>query len=117
MTSPARVLVGKCECGAVRYRVAEEFRYTANCHCSRCRAATGSAFKALDGIEREDLNDTAVERAARCSSKAWRTCLRPRRIGGRSGASRASARREHIFVGSKAAWFEITNELAQNEEY
>lgn len=24
---------------------------------------------------------------------------------------------EHIFVGSKAPWFEITDELPQNEEY
>jgi hypothetical protein len=24
---------------------------------------------------------------------------------------------EHIFVGSKAAWFEITDELPQNDEY
>ena len=24
---------------------------------------------------------------------------------------------EHIFVGSKAPWFEITDDLPQNEEY
>ena len=53
-----RVLAGKCECGAVRYRVADEFRYAANCHCSRCRAATGSAFKPFAGIEREKLELT-----------------------------------------------------------
>ena len=51
-------LAGKCECGAVRYRVADEFRYAANCHCSRCRAATGSAFKPFAGIEREKLELT-----------------------------------------------------------
>jgi hypothetical protein len=48
-------LNGKCECGAVRYRVADEFLYASNCHCSRCRAATGSAFKPFAGIEREKL--------------------------------------------------------------
>ena len=53
-----RVLVGKCECGAVRYRVADEFLYASNCHCSQCRAATGSAFKAFAGIEREKLEIT-----------------------------------------------------------
>ena len=51
-------LVGRCECGAVRYRVADAFRYAANCHCSRCRAATGTAFKAFAGIERERLEIT-----------------------------------------------------------
>ena len=57
MTSSA-VLVGGCQCGAVRYAVADEFRYAANCHCSNCRAATGSAFKAFAGIEREKLEIT-----------------------------------------------------------
>jgi len=48
-------LAGRCECGAVRYRVADAFLYAANCHCSRCRAATGSAFKPFAGVEREKL--------------------------------------------------------------
>lgn len=51
-------LLGECECGAVRYRVADAFLYAMNCHCSRCRAATGSAFKAFAGIEREKLEIT-----------------------------------------------------------
>ena len=37
------------------YRVLDEFRYAANCHCSNCRAGTGSAFKPFAGIEREKL--------------------------------------------------------------
>ena len=57
-TADARVLGGKCECGAVRYRVADEFLYALNCHCSQCRASTGSAFKAFAGIEREKLELT-----------------------------------------------------------
>jgi hypothetical protein len=52
------MLEGRCECGAVRYRVADEFRYAANCHCSQCRAATGSAFKPFAGIERDKLELT-----------------------------------------------------------
>ena len=30
-----RVLVGKCECGSVRYRVVDAFLYASNCRCSR----------------------------------------------------------------------------------
>jgi hypothetical protein len=60
LPTPDRRLAGKCECGAVRYTVADEFLYAANCHCSRCRAATGSAFKAFAGIEREKLTLTAT---------------------------------------------------------
>jgi hypothetical protein len=51
----SRLLAGTCRCGAVRYEVSDAFVYAANCHCSGCRAATGSAFKAFAGIERERL--------------------------------------------------------------
>src|SRR6185312_6821862 len=48
VTSPEqpdnRMLGGTCQCGAVRYAVADEFVYAANCHCANCRRATGSAF-------------------------------------------------------------------------
>src|SRR4029453_7208555 len=81
-TVASEMLNGSCECGAVRYEVADEFLYASNCHCSRCRAATGSGFKPFAGSERErpealpgedtllingedDLNDT---RCARCGS-------------------------------------------------
>jgi hypothetical protein len=53
-----RMLAGVCECGAVRYQVPDEFLYAANCHCSRCRAGTGSVFKPFAGIEREKLELT-----------------------------------------------------------
>src|SRR5947199_7108760 len=53
-----RVLIGKCWCDTVRYRVADAFLYASNCHCSRCRAATGSAFKPFAGIEQERLEIT-----------------------------------------------------------
>ena len=56
-----RTLAGKCLCGAVQYVVADEFLYAANCHCSNCRRATGSAFKPFAGIEREKLRITEGE--------------------------------------------------------
>jgi hypothetical protein len=46
-----RELEGGCRCGAGRYRVSDAFLHAANCHCSACRAATGSAFKPFAGIE------------------------------------------------------------------
>ena len=33
MPTPTRALAGNCLCGAVRYSVADEFRYAMNCHC------------------------------------------------------------------------------------
>jgi hypothetical protein len=129
-----RELAGKCECGAVRYRVADEFLYAANCHCSRCRAATGSAFKAFAGIEREkleitdgaeallvhgeeDLNDT---RCRACGSLLFSVVREGAYVHVAMGslADAPSIRpTKHIFVGSKAPWFEITDDLPQFEEH
>jgi hypothetical protein len=127
------ILIGKCQCGAVRYRVADEFRYAANCHCSRCRAATGSAFKAFAGIEREkleitdgldgllvfgeeELNDT---RCATCGSLLFSVVRDGAYVHVAMGslADAPSIRpAEHIYVGSKAPWFEITDDLPQAKE-
>src|SRR4029078_3690550 len=51
----ATVLKGECECRATQDEVLDEFAYAANCHCSRCRAGTGTAFKAFGGIQRDRL--------------------------------------------------------------
>ena len=130
----ARMLSGKCECGAVRYEVPDEFRYAVNCHCSNCRAGTGSAFKPFAGIEREKLQvtegaDTLIvwgdddanhTRCGVCGSLLYSVV----RDGGYvhvalgSLVDEPSIRpTEHIFVGSKAPWFEITDDLPQAEEY
>ena len=52
------MLNGKCECQAVLYRVLDGI-YAENCHCSNCRAGTGSAFKPFAGIGREKLEIVA----------------------------------------------------------
>jgi hypothetical protein len=128
------VLAGKCECGAVRYNVADEFLYASNCHCSRCRAATGSAFKPFAGIEREKLqitngadgllivgeetlNDT---RCAKCGSLLFSVVRDGAYVHVALGSlvdSPSLRPTKHIFVGSKAPWFEITDDLPQFEEH
>jgi len=119
------VLEGKCECGAVRYRVADEFRYAANCHCSNCRAASGSAFKAFAGIESDKLliwgdDDGNHTRCGVCGSLLYSVVRDGAWVHVALGSltDPPSIRpSEHIFVGSKAQWFEITDDLAQREEY
>jgi hypothetical protein len=129
-----RVLVGMCRCGAVRYEVSDAFVYAANCHCSECRAATGSAFKAFAGIEREkleitkglenvavfgeeDLNDT---RCRACGSFLFSVVRNGAFVHVSMGSlvdAPTIRPTKHIFVGSKAAWFEITDDLPQFDEY
>jgi len=126
-------LRGKCECGAVRYTVADEFRYAMNCHCSNCRAATGSAFKAFGGIEREKLDvddgsgallvfgedDANHTRCGACGSLLYSLVRDGAYVHVALGSlvDTPSIRpTEHIFVGSKAPWYEITDDLPQHEE-
>ena len=128
------MLEGRCECGAVRYRVADEFKYAANCHCSNCRAATGSAFKPFAGIERSKLELTAGDdklliwgdddgnhtRCAVCGSLLYSVVREGEWVHVALGSlvDAPSIRpAEHIFVGSKAPWFEITDDLPQHDEY
>jgi hypothetical protein len=129
----ASFLDGRCECGAVRYRVRDEFRYAANCHCSNCRASTGSAFKPFAGIEREKLElvegadnllvwgDDAGNhtRCGVCGSLLYSVVRDGAYVHVALGslADDPTIRpTEHIFVGSKAPWFEITDDLPQSEE-
>jgi hypothetical protein len=129
-----RMLAGACECGAVRYQVPDEFLYAANCHCSRCRAGTGSAFKPFAGIEREKLevtdgrdsllifgdDDLNHTRCGVCGSLLYSVVRDGAYVHVALGSlvDAPSIRpSEHIFVGSKAPWFEITDDLPQNEEY
>jgi hypothetical protein len=128
------MLIGRCECGGVEYAVADEFLYAANCHCSRCRAATGSAFKAFAGIEREKLelrrgadgllvygtdtlNDT---RCGVCGSLLFSVVRDGEYVHVALGSlidAPTVRPAEHIFATSKAPWFEITDGLPQHEKY
>jgi hypothetical protein len=127
------MLTGACECGATRYEVADEFRYAANCHCSRCRASTGTAFKAFAGIEREKLRvtdgadnllivgeeDANHTRCGACGSLLFSVVRDGAYVHVAMGSlvDEPSIRpTEHIFVGSKAPWFEITDDLPQSQE-
>ncbi len=129
-----RILAGRCLCGQVEYRVADAFAYALNCHCSNCRRATGSAFKAFAGIERSRLTVTRGASDLMIFGEALAHDARCRACGSllysvvREGAYvhltlgtltdaptiRPSA---HIFVGSKAPWFSITDSLPQHQEF
>ena len=129
-----RMLAGKCLCGAVEYAVADAFVYAANCHCSQCRRATGAAFKPFAGIERAKLRVTRGGDSLLTFGDATGNDVRCKRCGSflysvvRDGAFVHVAMgtlvddptirpTKHIFVGSKAPWFTITDDLPQYEEH
>jgi hypothetical protein len=129
-----KMLTGQCRCRAVSYEVADAFAYALYCHCSNCRRATGSAFKPLAGIHIEDIriSDGADQimtvgdplqpyvHCAKCGSLLYAVV--------RDGAyahvtmgtlvDTPSIRpTHHIFVGSKAPWYEITDTLPQYDGF
>jgi hypothetical protein len=128
----ARTLTGSCYCGAVRYTVSDEFLYAMNCHCSNCRRTTGSAFKPFAGIERHKLVVTegqdnikifGDENGHNANCKACGSLLYSLvRAGAFVHVAMGTLLDDptirptkHIFVGSKAPWFAITDDLPQYE--
>ena len=127
-------LAGRCFCGAVHYRVPDAFLYAMNCHCSNCRRTTGSAFKPFAGIARDKLTVTQgqdkllVYGDDKANDTHCKTCGSLLYSVVRDGAyvhvamgtlvdSPTIRPSRHIFVGSKAAWFTITDDLPQYQEH
>jgi hypothetical protein len=130
MTAANHSLAGKCYCGAVQYEVADEFSYALICHCSNCRRATGSAFKPFAGIERTKLRIRAGEaermivgdesthdaHCARCGSLLYSVVREGKWVHVTMGTlvdAPTIRPKAHIFVGSKAPWYDITDNLPQ----
>lgn len=132
--SDIRMLRGQCYCGAVAYEVADAFRYAANCHCSQCRRQTGSAFKPVAGIARAKLRFTKGEdnlniygdtkgdgnsgdtHCRTCGSLLYSVVRDGTMLHVTMGTlmDAPSIRPDkHIFVGSKASWYDITDDLPQ----
>ncbi len=125
--------VGTCLCGTVRYEVAPPFLQMMHCHCSMCRkhhgapfatfvAAPYSAFRWLAG-EEEVAKYASSEQGVRsycrhCGSVA--PMLMPDAgfaivPAGNLVDDPGVRPQSHMFVGSKASWYEITDGLPQHE--
>ncbi len=128
------MLAGTCFCGGVHYAVADAFAYAMNCHCSNCRRTTGSAFKSFAGIGREKLavtqgrdrllihgddraNDTHCRRCGSLLFSVVRDGAFVHVAMGTLLDDPSIRPTRHIFVGSKAPWFTITDDLPQHREF
>ena len=126
---------GSCLCGDVTFVMEGEPLRCHNCHCSRCRKARGAAhasnlFTTLDGVRitsgEERIASYKVPESRfftnvfcrRCGSKLpWFD--RDRNIAlvpmGALDDDPGIRPERHIFVGSKASWFEIADDLPQHD--
>jgi hypothetical protein len=130
------MIKGSCLCGAIRFELTEAPIRAHNCHCQRCRKSCGTAFASNLFVGLEAIRFTAGEdlmksfklpEAERFTHVFCRECgsslpfLNKARgavvvpmgcLDDDPGYSPES----HIFVGSKAPWFTITDDLPQHEE-
>ena len=132
-----KIFRGSCLCGGVAYEIEGPFSIFQYCHCSRCRKFTGSAhasnlfvaperFRWTRGeklIGRFELPDTKYFATTFCkqcgSSLPWAV------QGGRNIVVTAGTLDDdpgirpmwNIFWGSKACWYESTNDLPKHDEF
>ncbi len=125
-------LQGGCLCGRMRYEIDGPITHVDNCHCSMCRRFHGAAFStyAKIGVEHfrwlagDDLL-TVYETSPGIGWAFCRICGSSLGIPDRGKLGEITLGTldtdpgvrptEHIFVGSKAPWYEITDSLPQYE--
>lgn len=127
-------ITGSCLCGAVRYEVTAPFQFLGNCHCTLCRKAHGAAYATWGILERGSFRWTAGEDQVqayesspgntRCFCRQCGSSLASAHSGvvgevamGTVDGDPGARPGEHIFVGSKAPWHEITDTLPQHREW
>jgi hypothetical protein len=127
---------GSCLCGGVAFTIDEPAPLARYCHCSRCRKARAAAFASNWFVPETALRFTRgdellasykIPEALRFKQVFCRACggKLPRVDPDRKVAvvplgalddDPGVRPREHIFVGSKAGWDEITDDLPQYTE-
>ncbi len=124
------MLKGSCLCGGIRYEIDANLGPVTNCHCIQCRKASGASFATNASVPagsfrfvvgadllREWESSPGIRRCfcGRCGSQILkRKDASPESIRLRLGTLDTDPGvkpSKHIFVGSKAACLEITDDL------
>jgi len=136
-TDAAGGVRGSCLCNQVRYVIDGTPSRAGHCHCSRCRKARSAAhasnlFVSSDGIRftagEDRLSAYKIPEARFFTQVFCRTCGSPMpRIDRERGLAAVPMGsldddpgirpQAHIFVGSMAPWYQITDKLPQYAEY
>jgi len=129
------ITTGACLCGDVSYEIDGSISPIWLCHCSKCRRATGSAFHASavcspekfrwvtgsDSIsEYADSPGYKVRFCSRCGSPVPSYLEEFGLVFLHAGSLDGDPGRRidhHIFVDSKAPWFEIDDGHPQHAEH
>ncbi len=129
------MITGGCECGKLRYQVLGEITDYCHCHCSICRRIHGDAFESWGGVARAEFTYVSGEDSLRrysfsenADSLFCETCSSTILVDfkpepdmlyitmGTVDGDVDCPDGYHQFVGSKAPWFEISDDLPQYDE-
>jgi len=127
-------LSGGCLCGGVRCEIAGSLGHASHCHCSMRRKRHGAAFGSYASTRRADFrwiagedlvarfaSSPGIERGffQRCGSTLfWDATENAESFGvalGTLDGDPGVRPSLHIFVGSKAAWYEIADDAPKHE--
>ena len=124
---------GSCLCGAVEFYVRDNFQYAGYCHCTQCTKFSGTI--AVGGILCSDFSLTKgaddIIKFKRSESTTACFCgvCGTNMYGEKQGTEFIHIRygnlndtpqllpQAHMFVGSKADWYEINDSLPQFEGF
>jgi len=123
---------GHCECGRIRFEIDGTIHDFSHCHCSQCRRLHGAAFATFAGIARDEFryvsgeSDTKVYASSDthdrvfCSECGSSILVALKQEPDALYVSMSTIEGDpprppcyHIYVRSKAAWHEITDDLEQ----
>ena len=121
---------GGCLCGKVSYEVIGTLIEVSNCHCSMCRRQHGAAFATYAEINSGDFSWVAGEKLVKVyeSSNGGGWCFCSECGSTLAGTDKGKITsitlgtvkgdpgmepQYHIFVGSKASWYQISDQLPQ----
>jgi hypothetical protein len=123
---------GGCLCGEVRFEISGELLEMCYCHCKMCQRIHGTPFGSYAAVRPEQQRYTRGAESIteyrssadgvrtfcrRCGSKlTFRNSQLPDEIwiaAGTLDEDPGIRPTYHIFVDSKAAWFEISDDLKQ----
>ena len=129
------MLTGHCLCGSVRYEISGEPLALLYCHCVQCRRATGSSFNTSIFVRDADFRIVSGDDAlayhestlgnlrhfcSRCGSPIFKRFPSPPELvtvrAGTLDSDPGIRPSAHIWVSSKAPWYQITDQLPQHPE-
>jgi hypothetical protein len=129
------MISGHCECDRIEYEIDSEITDFSHCHCSQCRRLHGAAYGTFGGVARDkvhfvsgksdlkmyassDSNDrffcsecgSNIMVQSKAEPDVTYVCM------GTMDGNPPCPPGYHIYVGSKAEWHEIGDDLEQFDE-